>query len=144
VATALLPAGIALGKRELAEYHGAEHTTIGTYEHGEPRSRVHERCGSNLVLPMLAGSLVANAVAMRLPRWLRPAARVSGQIAAIAGATELLDWAVRNPERPLARAFERPGQELQRRLSTAEPSEAQLEVARAALDACLEVERKVE
>ena len=48
----------------------------------------------------------------------------------------------RNPRHPLARALSRPGHELQRRLSTEDPSAAQLEVAEAALAACLELEAK--
>ena len=50
---ALGPAAIAMRGTELAEYHGAEHITIGSYEHGEPRQREHERCGSHLVGPLL-------------------------------------------------------------------------------------------
>ena len=44
-------------------------------------------------------------------------------------------------ESRLARALARPGTELQRRLSTSEPSPEQLEVAEAALQAVLEAER---
>jgi uncharacterized protein YqhQ len=46
----------------------------------------------------------------------------------------------RHPENPLARLLSRPGHLLQSRLSTQEPSPAQLEVANAALAACLELE----
>ena len=46
----------------------------------------------------------------------------------------------RHPEHRLARALALPGHELQHRLSTAEPTPDQLEVARAALAACLELE----
>ena len=45
-------------------------------------------------------------------------------------------------EHPLARVLARPGFELQRHLSTAEPSDDQLEVANAARDACLALERQ--
>jgi len=48
---------------------------------------------------------------------------------------------VRNPEKPLSRALARPGHELQHRFATAEPTQAQLEVAEAALAACLELDR---
>jgi len=41
----------------------------------------------------------------------------------------------------LAKALARPGQELQERIGTAEPTPAQIEVAEAALQACLEIER---
>ena len=58
----------------------------------------------------------------------------------LAATTELFGWMVRNPERPLARALARPGHELQHRLATAEPTPEQLEVAEAALRACLALE----
>jgi uncharacterized protein YqhQ len=47
----------------------------------------------------------------------------------------------RHPGHPLAKALARPGHELQHRIATAEPSAEQLEVAEAALAACLELER---
>ena len=46
----------------------------------------------------------------------------------------------RHPDSRVARALARPGTELQRRVSTSEPSAAQLEVAEAALHACLRAE----
>ena len=46
----------------------------------------------------------------------------------------------RHPQHPVARALARPGHELQHRLATADPDPAQLEVAEAALQACLELE----
>ena len=46
----------------------------------------------------------------------------------------------RNPDHALARALGRPGHEFQHRLATAEPTPEQLEVAEAALRACLELE----
>jgi uncharacterized protein YqhQ len=49
---------------------------------------------------------------------------------------------VRNPGNRLARALARPGHELQHRLATAEPTPQQLEVAEAALAACLELEHR--
>src|SRR5262244_2009087 len=38
-ALALTPALLALRSDDLAAYHGAEHISIGTYEHDEPRAR---------------------------------------------------------------------------------------------------------
>ena len=46
----------------------------------------------------------------------------------------------RNPSRRVSRALSRPGTELQRRLSTSEPTAEQLEVAEAALEAVLAAE----
>jgi uncharacterized protein YqhQ len=135
------PAVLALRGSELAAYHGAEHISIGSYEHGSPRAREHERCGSHMLGPLLASSAVGGALASRAPAHLRGPARAAAQLGAVAASTEIFSWMVRNPERRLARALARPGHELQHRLATAEPTPEQLEVAEAALAACLELER---
>lgn len=137
----IAPAALALRSGELAAYHGAEHIAIGSYEHGSERPREHERCGSHLVGPLLLASAVASALAARAPERLRLPARAAATLGAVALATELFAWMTQNPGHPLARALARPGHELQRRLATAEPTPAQLEVAEAALTACLELER---
>ena len=136
-----VPAALALRGSELAAYHGAEHISIGSYEHGERRAREHERCGSHMLGPLLASSAVGGALATRAPAQLRGAARVTAQLGAVAASTEIFGWMVRNPEKRLSRALARPGHELQHRLAPAEPTPAQLEVAEAALAACLELER---
>lgn len=136
----LVPALVALRGEELTSYHGAEHVSIGTYEHGEKRAKEHERCGSHLVGPLTLATALAAAAAERAPARHRSAARLVGTVGALGAAVELFGWMSRNPERRLARVLARPGTELQRRLSTSEPSEAQLEVAEAALRACLEAE----
>jgi uncharacterized protein YqhQ len=137
---ALGPAVVALRGSALAEYHGAEHVSIGSYEHGEPRTREHERCGSHLVGPLLVTSAAGSALAGRVPRHLRPVARLAAGVGAVAAAVEVFSWMVANERHPLARALARPGHELQRRLVTAEPSPEQLEVAEAALTECLRLE----
>ena len=138
---ALLPAAVALREPGLAEYHGAEHVSIGTYENGgEPAPKEHPRCGSQLIGPLLASSLAANAAASTVPRPARGVARLLGTTMALGAAVEVFAWMNRNPEKRLARALARPGYELQRRFSTAEPSPDQLEVANAARDACLALE----
>ena len=134
------PALLALRGGELAAYHGAEHITIGSYEHDEPRAKEHERCGSHLVGPMLLTSAAGNLVAERAPASLRPAAKLVSVVGAIAASVEIFGWMTRNAEHPLSRALALPGHELQHRFGTREPSPAQLEVAEAALRACLELE----
>ena len=136
----IAPAVMALRSGELAAYHGAEHISIGTYEHGKRATREHERCGGHLVGPLLATSAVGNVLAGLAPERHRRQAQAAAQIGAIAAATELFGWMSRHPEHPLARALSKPGHELQHRFSTAEPTEEQLEVAEAALKACLELE----
>jgi uncharacterized protein YqhQ len=139
---AFVPALLALRGPDLAAYHGAEHVSIGTYENGgTPAPKEHPRCGSQLIPPMVASTLAANVVASKAPAGTRGAARLLGLIAALGGSIELFAWVARNPGNRAARMLARPGFELQRRFSTAEPSEAQLEVANAARDACLALER---
>src|SRR6266540_1079890 len=134
---ALTPAVLALRGSDLAAYHGAEHVSIGSYEHDEPRAREHERCGSHLVGPILLTSAIGNALATKAPLRLRGPARVAATLGSVAVSTELFAWMVRNPEHPFARALAKPGHELQHRVGTSEPSREQLEVAEAALAACL-------
>jgi uncharacterized protein YqhQ len=134
------PAAFALRGGELAAYHGAEHVSIGSYEHGEARPKEHERCGSHLLGPMLLTTAAGNLVAEQAPLRLRPAAKLAGAIGSIAASVEIFNWMTRNAEHPLARALAKPGHELQHRLATREPSADQLEVAEAALHACLQVE----
>ncbi len=136
----LAPAAIALRGGELAAYHGAEHVSIGTYEQDAPATKEHDRCGGHLVGPLLLTSTAAAALAARAPATVRPAARALGALGAMGAAVEVFAWMGRHPRHPLARALSRPGHELQARVSTAEPSAAQLDVAQAALDACLAAE----
>jgi len=137
----LAPAVLALRSSELAAYHGAEHISIGSYEHGERRDKEHERCGSHLIGPLLVTTAVANSIAARAPESVRGPARATAQLGALAASTEIFAWMVRHPEHRLSRALARPGHELQHRFATAEPTPAQVEVAEAALAACLELER---
>ena len=61
----LVPALAALRDPDLAAYHGAEHKAIGAYESGGPAAdepKEHERCGSNLIGPMLAFSVAGQVL----------------------------------------------------------------------------------
>ncbi|CAN5184043.1 DUF1385 domain-containing protein [soil metagenome] len=135
------PAAMALRSSDVAAYHGAEHISIGTYEHGEPAEKEHERCGSHLLGPLLATTAIGNVLASRAPAHLRTPARLGAQLVAVAASTEIFGWMVRNPERRLARALAKPGHELQHRIATVDPTSEQIEVAEAALAACLELEQ---
>lgn len=139
-ALSLTPALLALRGGELAAYHGAEHISIGTYEHGEKRAKEHERCGSHLIGPLLAASAVGNVLASRAPAHLRRPARTASSFGAVGIAVEVFAWMTKHPRHPLAKALAKPGHELQHRYATAEPTAEQLEVADAALAACLELE----
>jgi uncharacterized protein YqhQ len=137
---ALVPAAVAVRGSALAEYHGAEHISIGTYEHGESREKEHERCGSHMLGPLLVSTAAGSLLARGAPARLRPLARLGAAVGSLAAAVEVFSWMVANEKHPVARALAKPGHELQHRFVTAEPSPEQLEVAEAALQACLDLE----
>ena len=136
----LAPAAFALRGSELSAYHGAEHISIGRYEHGEGATKEHERCGGHLIGPLVATSAVGNVLAGLAPERVRNQARAAAQFGAVAASTEIFGWMTRHPRNPVAQVLSKPGHELQHRFSTSEPTAAQLEVAEAALAACLELE----
>jgi uncharacterized protein YqhQ len=138
----LAPALLALGSGDLAAYHGVEHKAIAGYEDGEDAAaaaKEHERCGSNLVAPMLAAATFGNVAARRAG--LRgPAAEAAVGLGSAAVAVEMFAWSERHPDTAAARAFRVPGYEIQKLIGTREPTEDQLEVGRAALAEILRVE----
>ncbi len=147
-ALGLTPALVALGDRDLAAYHGVEHKAIGAYEAGSDdpatASKEHERCGSNLVAPML---ILSAAGQLMLDRGLEepgPIARAAVGLASASLAAELFAWSERNPGTVAARAFHRPGHEIQRLVATKEPTPEQLEVGVSALREILRVEQEAE
>jgi len=136
------PALFALRGGDLAAYHGVEHKSIAAYESdGEAAEadKEHDRCGSNLVAPMLTAAAVGNVAARRAG--LRgPVAEVAVGLGSAAVAVEVFAWSERNADTSLSRALRRPGFEIQRMVGTREPTDEQLEVGRAALAEILRVE----
>jgi len=140
----VLPAATALRDHDLAAYHGVEHKAIGAYERGsfDPADapKEHERCGSNLVAPLLVLSVAGQLLVDRLMRNPGPTARALAGLASVSGAVELFAYAEREPGSVAGRAIHAAGHEIQRLLSTREPSEEQLEVGSAALREILRAE----
>ena len=145
-ALGLAPAMVALSDRNLAAYHGVEHKAIGAYEAGsdDPASatKEHERCGSNLVVPMLVLSAAGQLLLERVLERPGPFARAAVGVGSASLAAEMFAWSERNPETSAARAFHRPGHEIQRLIATKEPTPQQLEVGVAALEEILRIERE--
>ena len=140
----LLPALAALRDRELARYHGVEHKAIGAYEQGssDPATapKEHDRCGSNLIAPLLLLSAAGQIVVDRLLERPTSGARAAAGLGSVSGAVELFAYADRRPDSPLGRAIHAAGREIQRLVSTREPTPEQLEVGRLALAEILRVE----
>ncbi len=138
----LAPALLALRGGDLAAYHGVEHKAIAAYEQdGEAADadKEHDRCGSNLVAPMLGAAAVGN-VAARRAGMRGPAAEAAVAIGSAAVAVEVFAWSERHEGSSMSRALRRPGYEIQRLIGTREPTPEQLEVGHAALAEILRVE----
>jgi uncharacterized protein YqhQ len=142
-AIGVVPAVVALTDRDLAAYHGAEHKAIAAYERDEDAAAVpkeHDRCGSNLIVPMMLLSAGSTVLLERLVEKPGPAARAGVGLGGASLAVEMFAWSDRHHGEPLAEAFHTPGREIQRLLATREPTPEQLEVALAALAEILRVE----
>jgi uncharacterized protein YqhQ len=140
----VIPAMAALRDHDLAAYHGVEHKAIGAYERGSPDPadvpKEHERCGSNLIGPLLLFSIAGQAAVERLVERPGSTSRAVAAVASVSASVEVFAYAERNPDSGLGRAVHRAGHEIQRVLSTREPSPDQLEVGALALDALLREE----
>ena len=130
--------------RDLAAYHGVEHKAIAAYEQGveDPASvpKEHDRCGSNLLAPMMLLSDRGTVLLERLVERPSPLARAAVGLGGASIAVEMFAWSDRNHGAPLAEAFHTPGREIQRHLATKEPTPEQLQVGIAALAEILRVE----
>jgi uncharacterized protein YqhQ len=130
--------------RRTFEYHGAEHKTISCYEaedeltpqRAKLYSRLHPRCGTSFLLIVMVLSIFVFAP-IGLPAWYwLVLSRIVG-IPVIAGLSyEVIKWAGKNRRKRWVRGVMWPGLMLQN-LTTREPSEEQLEVAIASLNAVL-------
>ncbi len=126
-------------------YHGAEHKTIHVYENGQeltvanarPWTTLHPRCGTSFLLVVMLTSVVVFAFLGRPDDWgdrlLRFAmipliGGISYEFIRLSAHPRLARW---------MRPFTWPGLALQK-VTTKEPSDDMLEVALAALDACLD------
>jgi uncharacterized protein YqhQ len=130
--------------RELFAYHGSEHKTVAAYEAGapltvesvRPRSLRHVRCGTAFILWLVVAASLATPLVHDLPLAIGIAARFAVMALAAGVAYEVLRAGARwDRYRPVRWLLE-PGLALQR-LTTTEPTDAQMEVGIAAFEAAL-------
>lgn len=129
------------GVRTTLEYHGAEHMVVAAHEHGEIRtvegarhhSVRHPRCGTDFFLLIFVISIVAFALVGPLPAVSLVASRIVLAPVVVGVAYEVLR-AGGGGHGALSRALAAPGLWLQR-FTTREPTDDQIDVAIAALDA---------
>jgi len=137
--------------KKVFQYHGAEHKSIAAYENDVPLTpesaqtftTAHVRCGTNFLLTVLTIAIVAYSLIGRPSLPYLVLSRVI-LIPVIAGlAYELIRFAARHMDRRWVRIAMIPGLSLQK-LTTREPTLAQIEVAIAALRAVFTAEQSAE
>lgn len=123
------------------EYHGAEHKSINCLEEGKPLTvenvrtctRLHKSCGTSFLFVVMIVSILVYSVFTTESVGLRVVIRIA-MLPVVAGISyEFIRWARLNPENKLANLLSAPGMWLQREFTTAEPDDAQIEVAIAAI-----------
>ena len=144
-ALALLALRQGMGKT-VWRYHGAEHKAVNAYEAGADLSdaevvmtysRIHDRCGTNLVaiifLLMLGSLLLGDQGALLSAVYA---------VLAVAVSLEFFRLIVRWPRSLASRVCLSGGKALQRCLTTREPAYEHLDLACAALRRVLELDRR--
>lgn len=144
----LVPALIGLRGSPAAAWHAVEHKSIAAYEEGGPAEvanagahpKEHPRCGSNLVLPLVATSTAANIALRVVSRRPGNGSRAAAAAVGAGLAVEAMAFALRNPGHPLARLVHASGHLIQARFVTREPDPADMEVGRRAMEALMRAE----
>jgi uncharacterized protein YqhQ len=144
----LAPALVTLRGSQAAVWHAVEHKSIAAYEAGgedeilnaAAHAKEHDRCGSNLVVPLLVTTTVGNTVARKLLGRRALGGRTAVAALSVGAAVEVFAFAARNPEHPLSRAVHGMGHAMQSGFATREPSQGDLLVGQAAMEALLRAE----
>lgn len=144
----LAPAVLTLRGSQAAVWHAVEHKSIAAYEAGgeeevaraDTHAKEHDRCGSNLILPLLVASVVGNTVSRKLVRRRTLGVRTAVSALSVGAAVEVFSFSARRPGHPLSRVVHGVGHAMQAGFATREPSPGDLLVGRAAMDALLRAE----
>ena len=132
-------------------YHGAEHKAVNAYEAGVPMeveaikkySRAHVRCGTSFLFVVLIVAIVLFTFVGRQVLWLMVLSRVVLIPVIMALGYELIQFGARHTGNRLVRILLSPGLLLQS-MTTGEPDDKQLEVAIAAMNKAVEIDREEE
>jgi uncharacterized protein YqhQ len=131
--------------RRIFQYHGAEHMTIFAYESGEElttehasrQPRLHPRCGTSFLIVVMLISIIV-FVFMGRPETLADRLLRFAMIPVIAGISfEFIRMSAKKRFERVFRPAIWPGLALQK-VTTQPPTDDMLEVAIAALEACLD------
>jgi uncharacterized protein YqhQ len=145
----LAPALLTLRGSSAATWHAVEHKSIAAYEaggadevaHAGDHAKEHDRCGSNLILPLMVSSTIGNTIARyAFPRSRAIGGRAVMALLSVGAAVEVFSFSARRPEHPVSRVIHGVGHAMQAGFATREPSPGDLLVGRAAMEALLRAE----
>ena len=131
--------------KRIFQYHGAEHKTIYVFENGQdltvanarPYTTLHPRCGTSFLLVVMLVSIFVFALLGKPETWGDRLERFA-MIPVIGGISyEFIRLSAKEKFARFLKPAVWPGLTLQK-VTTAEPSDDMLEVAIAALEACLD------
>ena len=135
--------------KKIFQYHGAEHKSVHCYEAGLPLtvknvkkfSPIHSRCGTSFLMIVLMLSILVFSLIPTQNFWIKFGLRIL-LIPVIAGLSyEILKLTAKYEHKSFVKPFLYPGQLVQK-MTTAEPTEKQIEVAIAAVEKVLSLEKK--
>ena len=108
--------------------------------HAGSHAKEHDRCGSNLILPLLVSTTIGNTITRKLLRTRAIGVRGLVSALSIGAAVEVFSFSARNPGHPVSRLIHSVGHGMQSGFATREPSPGDLLVGRAAMEALLRAE----
>ena len=132
-------------------YHGAEHKSVNAYEAGVPMeveaikaySTAHARCGTSFLFLVLIVAIIVFAFIGRDILWLMIVSRIVLLPVIMGLGYEIMYFGARHTDNRLMRIIIAPGLLLQS-LTTGEPDDSQLEVAIAAMNKAVEIDKAEE
>jgi uncharacterized protein YqhQ len=132
-------------------YHGAEHKTVNAYEAGMPMevdairsySTAHVRCGTSFLFTVLIIAIVVFSLVGWPTFWIRILSRVVLIPVIAAIGYEITYFSARHTGNWLVKVLLAPGL-LMQSLTTGEPDDRQMEIAIAAMNRAVEIDRAEE
>ena len=130
------------------EYHGAEHKSINCLEQGKELTvenvrgctRLHKSCGTSFLFVVMIISILVYSVFTTEVVWQRIVVRIL-MLPVVAGISyEFIRWARTHQNNKCACIFSAPGLWLQKKFTTLEPDDKQIEVAIAAVEGVFKYE----
>ena len=140
-AFSLGPAMLAVRDSRLSSFHGAEHKSVAGYETGRARPAAPRRHALRHHAPRAPGDHQRGSnMALRRAGAERSLSPCWPRAWSASAAPSSVAWMARHKGHPLAELLRKPGIQMQRMVTTAEPRADQLKVAQAAMAELLRLE----